>query len=101
MREIDNQTDVTEEEAPVQIGLSVATYSPMFAVPEEVVDDAEDGDYQELMMSLADWWDDMTVEERAEAMSLAEKDGQTMAENVIFIDGHNEERDQMEPLAEF
>lgn len=94
-------TDETEtNRVPIEVGLDVSSYSPTLYVPADVVDDAEQGDYQQVMERVATWWDSLDVDERAAALSLSEKDGSELVENILFIDrvdedGHNH------PIAEW
>lgn len=93
----------TEDTTPVKLGLNVASYSPTIDLPtdllETISEEGWEGDAgQELSDEIANWWEDLTVEERVEALSLDEKKGWEIVENLLFID--DQSGDQSEVLWE-
>lgn len=100
MRQVDTTDEVDEYESAIRVGVSSTSYSPMFAVPEEVVERAENGEYADVEKRVAEWWESLNRLERAEVLNLGEMDGESMIEQIGFIDALDKEYDQMEPVWE-
>lgn len=100
MKQIGDHSDAADDERAAQAGLAINTHSPPFALPDDIADAVEAGDYEEFCTRVANWWDDLNADERADVMNLDEVDGTTMVENLLFIDLYNEDIDSYEPVWE-
>lgn len=84
----------------IQVGLSVNSYSPHFHVSQDAITTAENGEFEQINTTIAEWWDELSVEEKAEALQLDKTDGAELVENLLFIDQYNTKTNHFQPLWE-
>jgi hypothetical protein len=100
MKAIENPSETEEGEVGVRFGLNIGSNSPEFALPVDAVAALADDDWDELGSALEDWWDNLSMEERARAMKLNEKKGWELVENLMWVDTYDEDTDRFEPVYE-
>lgn len=101
MRELENASETDDGEVPVRFGISVNSYSPPMALDGETVEEIRDGNHESYAEALEEWWDELSLEERAEVLSLDDKDGSHAVENLFCIDRVTPEGNYLEqPLWE-
>ena len=105
-----NSDDTDGELVRVRAGISVNTRSPPLQVSAETVSsilndsdtgsDGEEPDMEPLLAGIADWWDDLSCDERAEVLNLKEYDGRELLENLLFVDRVDEDGRSKEVIIE-
>jgi hypothetical protein len=91
MRKAEKSEDIDDDEERIRIGIRVASSSPDLTAPQDSIEKAEEGDFQEVLSEFEDWWDSLNTDERAQAISLDEINGWEVAENALFIDSVDED----------
>jgi len=90
MDQVTDSDDVEDGEAKIQLGMCVPSVVGPLSISKNTLEEVENNEFQEFLNEVEEWWDKLTVEERAEVIDLGEKNGNDIINNLEFIDKENE-----------